>query len=852
MNDFAQARSYVPPCGSLKASIVIVADQPVGGQRKKLFDGTTGRLFSSLMQTAGISLAFTWQSAVVTNTDKPRSAFFVPASKGVAPHFTAHGQAHVDNLFASLHELKNKKVIIACGDMATFALTGWFGVNKWQGSIHWNEVLQCYVVPTIHPVTIVRETMAKDEKKGHGFPQRFVNIMWYKRANLLASGKYQWTDYVLHVAPTFNQVMEFLAKVKQKGLAGKHIGYDIETLGTGSNMWVACYSFSVDRESMCIPLIGFNHVGPYDYFTLDEERQILIATAEILESEKILKIAHNAVFDIEYTGWAFGIHGKNFHCTMVAQRMLFYDMLSGLDMTTRMFTDIPYYKEDGKDFIGGGQKLTQESVAWRYNALDSLVCDIAYPKMLAEIKKLGNLEIYQNQCAQIEALVTCSMQGVLVDEDRMEKLRNKLQIKADAFKQQVIELVEMPDLNVNSGPQLQEVFYKKFKVPVQISRSTGNPSINATVLGKIKRKELSPVSDVASRAASLILDYRELAKKISTYLTGRKVSPDGRMRSTYDPAGTAFSRLASKGCITGYGMNMQNWPHDLKALMIPDPGYVVCEIDLSQAENRIVAWLANCLSMMQAFEDGLDVHGITTKLIMQYYYGTTDHGFSVKDMSPLGTGNHEWRFYGKRANHSGNYDIREQGFADKNEFSLEIAKIVLSAYHAGYPEIREVFHKNIRELVTKTRTTKNLMGRTIRFWGEMDSNLYRKAYNSIPQGTVGDIIIKHGILPMMSDPVLAPMELLMQVHDSVVVQMPLAIGYDGIAKCCFAMKNHLEQPLTIPSTGKSFVIPADFLFGYHCNKDDEDACFEIKAGKMPATEQGFAKILADRLPRLIG
>ena len=102
----------------------------------------------------------------------------------------------------------------------------------------------------------------------------------------------------------------------------------------------------------------------------------------------------------------------------------------------------------------------------------------------------------------------------------------------------------------------------------------------------------------------------------------------------------------------------------------------------------------------------------------------------------------------------------------------------------------------------------NLCGRKYRFrdrWGE---SLFKEAYAFIPQSTVADIVNRHGLNYIhYNQDLFAPVELLAQVHDSLVFQIPKAIEVETHAKILHTICINLEQPLEWK--GRTFVIPAE-------------------------------------------
>jgi len=117
-----------------------------------------------------------------------------------------------------------------------------------------------------------------------------------------------------------------------------------------------------------------------------------------------------------------------------------------------------------------------------------------------------------------------------------------------------------------------------------------------------------------------------------------------------------------------------------------------------------------------------------------------------------------------------------------------------------------------QQLSAHNRTLTNCFGRKRKYYGRWDDSLFKEAYSFIPQSTVADKINRHGMLPIWRDQeTFQNVELLNQVHDSIVFQIPLSIGLAEHEKLLRKIKRLLEQP--IEWLGTSFVIPAEFEVG---------------------------------------
>ena len=366
-------------------------------------------------------------------------------------------------------------------------------------------------------------------------------------------------------------------------------------------------------------------------------------------------------------------------------------------------------------------------------------------------------------------------------------------------------------------------------------------------------KRISRRGIKGSKAAQIMLDIRSFEKRISTYLNVEKVDKDGRYRSSYKPVGAETGRLSSGETIFGRGGNQQNWPHDLLRYFLFDEGYLGYSIDLSQIENRIVAYVGGVLELIKAFENGVDVHRLTASMI----FGKPYDEISDKDgSSTLGDGRQSERFWGKKGNHGIDYDEGYKTFALKNEMSEGDAKAVLGKIHRAYPQIKNSYHQLIQNMLLKNRTVTNLFGRNRLFLGPVIpsypdvpksacQNTFREAYAHLHQSTRADKINEQGLeYVYYNQDLFRPVELLAQIHDSIVFQIPLSIPWEEHARMLRLIKESLEQPLYWHET--EIKTPCDLSIGLNMCKED---MIEYKSKNIPNDGQ-FAIQLKGTYDRL--
>jgi uracil-DNA glycosylase family 4 len=646
------AKTIVPPEGSLKhAKFIIVGEQPGMMERRMLkpFVGPAGRELNEDLQMIGIARADCYLTNVIKDFDKTLEHYisYDPRKKTIS--VSQEFNDYVEALYA---ELRNSSaIIIAVGNVAMYALTGKWGITKWRGSRLISTLLPGRVVyPTFHPATVIPPK------------NQFLNktLIQYdmQKAKREADGEYIPTQREVIVNPTFDAVMDFLDECEEKGLAGHTIDYDIECTGMDvGKEEVSCISFAVPREhytAMSIPF--FTHK---DYFTPDQETWVWLKIAKILEDPRIEKRGQNIIFDTHFLLRKYGIKGHNFHDTMIAQRTLMPEFPMGLDFITSLYTDHPYYKDEGKKNFGG-QNWNSLFV---YNATDSLICQEAHPKQMAELAQLGSVEAYDRQRKLIEPLTYMMERGIRIDIEEFRRLRADLDIEIETLKEE-LNKVAGQELNPNSPKQLKEYFYGKLGQPAYKNRKTGGVSTDNLAMKRLVRKGF--------KAAKLVLEIRKRIKLASTYLEESKLSTDGRLRCSYNPVGTIFSRLSSSENIFGEGMNLQNIPHSIRHVMLADEGYIWFSFDLGQAENRIVAYVGRIDPMIQAFVEGKDVHRLTAGLI---FNKPPEEISDEKGSSTLGDGQHSERDWGKRCIAAGTEILTPQGWIKVEDWDWQQTEI---------------------------------------------------------------------------------------------------------------------------------------------------------------------------------
>jgi DNA polymerase-1 len=174
------------------------------------------------------------------------------------------------------------------------------------------------------------------------------------------------------------------------------------------------------------------------------------------------------------------------------------------------------------------------------------------------------------------------------------------------------ELKMVEPINLNSSHQLIDFLFTS-KHGLQL------PVVRFTVDKKTKQQKTTPSTDETSLLELRELDetgfidtlllHRSEQKLYSTYMVGilEKISSKNRIHTKFNIHGTVTGRLSSTN------PNLQNIPRSttsslIKKMFIPPPGYLILEVDYSQAELRIVAELAKEKTMIKWFNEGRNIH----------------------------------------------------------------------------------------------------------------------------------------------------------------------------------------------------------------------------------------------------
>lgn len=461
-----------------------------------------------------------------------------------------------------------------------------------------------------------------------------------------------------------------------------------------------------------------------------------------------------------------------------------------------------------------------------YNALDSACTTEVWEQVKKDIDPHGYRWAYDFTLSLYQPLMYMQTRGIKVDFAGLEETKLDIIAKQEQLQAELNKLCGR-ELNANSPKQCIQYFYiEKGIAPYYKGKSitTDDKAMQRIARGTAKHKGM--------REARLVQDIRGLVKLYGTYLD-IDFDSDGRLRCAYNPRGTKFGRLSSSETVFGTGTNAQNLPPEFKKFLVADPGYFFWEVDKRHAEWVVVAYLTGDANMLQVVLEGADPHVHTAHLmfrvdksVIELDHKLCGHMTDPDEIAVIRAkagivGNlprvMSGRQMGKKSNHGLDYDEGFNTFALVNEIEIPESKRIINLYHQIYPGIRR-WYEAIKQQLSKDRSLTNCLGRRIRFLDSWGDDLFKAAYASIPQSTVADCI-NTGLRSIYEDGDLvdkegANIDLLAQIHDSILMQCPVPILSGGALSLDTVVRrvyNHCEPMLEY--NGRQFKIATDSKFG---------------------------------------
>ena len=502
-------------------------------------------------------------------------------------------------------------------------------------------------------------------------------------------------------------------------------------------------SFCFDTETTSLvaieaQLVGMSfsyRKGEAFYVPFPEDQVACQAQADLFKAifakESTIKIAQNIKYDMSVLrNYGIEIKGATYD-TMLAHYLIEPEKRHGMDALALAY--LSYEPMSIENLIGkkgakqGNMREVELNLIKEYAAEDADITLQLKPFLDKQLtinpKAVQLLHEVEMPLARVLSAIEC--EGINLDVPFLQEMSKTLEADSKAVQEKIFATAGQV-FNIASPKQLGEILFEKLKLDPKAKKTkTGQYMTGEEVLSKLESEH---------EIASLILDFRELQKLKSTYVDALPalISPKtGRIHTSFMQAVTATGRLSSKD------PNLQNIPirtvrgREIRKAFIPrDENYLILSADYSQIELRIMAAFSKDDSMLDAFNNGLDVHKATAAKV-----------FHV----PLEEVTSDMRRKAKTVNFGIIYGVSAFGLAAQLAISRTEAKEIIDQYFVEFPKVKTFMDQSIAD-ARENGYVETVLGRRRYLRDILSANMNergfaeRNAINAPIQGSAADMI----------------------------------------------------------------------------------------------------------------
>lgn len=524
---------------------------------------------------------------------------------------------------------------------------------------------------------------------------------------------------------------------------------------------------SLDEMEAELVGISFSYrKGLAYYIPLSADLEEAKATIEIFrpffEKQNVIKIAHNLKFDYKVLKrYGVDMQGAMFD-TMIAHYLLNPDGRHVMDYLSEVYLN--YKPVAIETLIGkkGKNQITLRDLPveeqTNYAAEDADITFQLYTVFAPQLQK-ENLEdlFYKVEMPLMQVLAKMELEGVALDKEWLEQESTDLETDLRDLERKIFEMADV-EFNVNSPRQLGEILFEKLQLDPKAKKTkTGQYATSEDILQKLSAKH-----DIIK----YILEYRTYQKLKSTYVDALPLQidkNDNRVHTSFSQTTAATGRLAS------VNPNLQNIPirtvrgQQIRGAFVAAPGYKIISADYSQIELRLIAEISNEENMIEAFQNGEDIHASTAARLFD---------IPLEEVSKVQRGQ------AKTVNFGILYGQGAFGLAEQTGLSRAEAKQMIEAYFDTYPRLEKYMAEQVEKareigyvetILKRKRHLKDINSGNF----VVKAHAERNAVNAPIQGSAADVIK----LAMINiDKKLTELNLktkmLLQVHDELLFEAP--------------------------------------------------------------------------------
>ena len=552
---------------------------------------------------------------------------------------------------------------------------------------------------------------------------------------------------------------DLLEKVIKNASKAKTIAIDTETTGL-DYMDTDLVGISLSYKPGEAYYIPINHQD--DTVNQLKLNVVLDALKPVLESSKNKIIGQNIKFDRNVLA-KYGINISSIkNDTMMMSYVLDASATRhNLDALSSYYLN--YKTSTFEDVAGKGVKqVTFDQVpieeATNYAAEDADITLRLYEELNPKLESVASLKKLNDEIEipLIEVLSEMEQNGAILNSKILSSQSKDLENRIKKLEKKAYEIAG-EEFNLGSTKQLREIFFDKLNYRIIKKTPGGQPSTDEKGLVELAEEYELP---------GVLLEHRTLSKLKSTYtdkLPGQISETTGKVHTSFHQAVTTTGRLSSSD------PNLQNIPirtedgRRIRQAFEPSKGHRFISADYSQIELRIMAHISKDVGLLQAFQEGEDVHSKTASEVFDV---------AIEEVTA------DLRRNAKAINFGLIYGISAFGLGKQLGISRNLAAEYMAMYFEKYPGVKK-YMESTKDFASQNGYVETLFGRRLYLRDINASNAIRRqaseraAINAPVQGTAADImkiamIKTHQAIKAEN----VKAKLILQVHDELILDTP--------------------------------------------------------------------------------
>lgn len=690
-------------------------------------------------------------------------------------------------------------VVVPLSELSFNFISGLKGIRKYRGSViptpAGSRLIRCIPVLGLNPY------INQDPK-----------LLYLSRLDFEKVGRNQGRtdpipdDAVLWVAKTGQQLKDFINRSYEKSI---FMVFDIETFcGIPT-----CISFCFDGYESVTASLTDNELSA-------EDKMIFLDVTAKLLASPIPKVNANIKYDWrKLERWGIIVNNV-VGDSQIAASCLMPEFPKSLGFLTSIYTDMPYHKDEGKEY---DPRHHDRSRLYFYCAKDSLAEHRIYTIQKEELGQTGTLAVYNMLMDIYPIYHRMENTGILIDDTVR---RDKEYKYWTLYDMELLRLSKLTGRSIHSlvggkgslsDDKIRKLVYEDLgytKIRGVKVTEGGKLGVDEETLEILIWRHHHRSAD-GSQALESIISIRKL-KKVLEYLA-TDIHPDGRMRSEFNLAGAKTGRTTASETTDcklvldgksikvinlgrsfqtiakhGFEIDGETYGKDLREMFVPSPGYIFVEHDLSQAEARVDAVLAKDYDILSVFDSRIGIHRLTGSWVFECLPEEIKKNILVDGID---------RYHlSKTVRHAAERNMKAERLMMMIHRPIQFCNQVLATFHKKQPNIQGVFHREIRDVLQKTKTLRAPNGRMRQFFGRFDEHMINEGISQLPQAIVTDYL-KSGLRQTWDEcPWARPLS---EAHDGFLAEVPIDREHE--------FSKHFVKNTQVPIDFRTCTLNRDFL-----------------------------------------